>query len=223
MYIGERHTGIEKSRFVPPPHGDDLVQGMSDWEKWINAESEVPLLVKAAVGHYQFETLHPFSDGNGRMGRLIVTLQLVVAEALSYPVLNISPWLQDREQQYKDEMLQVSLTGDFNSWVTFFCEAVETQAHNAVKKIEDLLAVRQEMAEQLRQKRVRGVAVDIVDSLIGYPYITVGTAANLHNVTYPPANNAIGKLVEMGILQEVTGESYGRIFVAPKVRAIFAS
>jgi Fic family protein len=223
VYIGERHKGIENSRFVPTPHGPSLIDGMSDWEKWINAESDVSLLVRAAVGHYQFETLHPFSDGNGRMGRLVVTLQLVDAQALSYPILNLSPWLKEREDEYKDHLLNVSLTGDFNAWVTFFCEAVVSQADNAVKKIEDLLAVREGMMEQLRREKVRGVAVDIVDSLIGYPYITVSQAASLHNVTYPPANSAIAKLVSMGILAEVTGDAYGRIFVAPQIRAIFTS
>lgn len=223
VYIGERHLGIEQSRFVPPPHGEDLIKGFSDWEKWINAEDDISILVKAAVGHYQFETLHPFSDGNGRMGRLVVTMQLVEAKSLSYPVLNLSPWLKERENEYKDQMLQVSLTGDFNAWVSFFCEGILAQANNAVKKIEDLLAVRMEMMEVLRRKRVRGVALDIADSLIGYPYITVSQAAELHNVTYPPANSAIAKLVEMGILQEVTGERYKRMFVAPKMRAIFTS
>lgn len=223
VYIGERSRGIEESRFVPPPPGDELRDGISEWEKWINAENDVPLLVKAALGHYQFETLHPFSDGNGRMGRLIASLQLVEAGALNYPVLNLSPWLKEHEQQYKDEMLRVSITGDFNPWVQFFCDAVIAQAQNGVKKIEDVLAVRAQWMEQLQKARVRGVAVNIVDSLIGYPYITVSQAAELHNVTYPPANNAIRKLVDMGILQETTGGNYGRVFVAPQLRAIFTS
>ena len=223
VYIGERSLGIEQSRFVPPPSGDSLKDGVSDWEKWINADSDVPLLVRAAVGHYQFETLHPFNDGNGRMGRLVVTLQLVDGKALSYPVLNLSPWLKEREVEYKDKMLAVSTTGDFNPWVTFFCDAVDAQARDAVKKIEDVLAVRQDWMRLLSQRKVRGVAVNIVDSLIGYPYITVGEAAKLHGVTYPPANNAISKLVDLGILQEATGSDYGRVFVAPRLRAIFAS
>lgn len=223
VYIGERHLGIEQSRFVPPPPGESLIRGVSEWEKWLNSEGDVSILVKAAVGHYQFETLHPFSDGNGRMGRLVVTLQLVEAKALSYPVLNLSPWLKEREDQYKSEMLKVSISGDYNSWVSFFCEGILAQANNAVKKIEDLLKVRAEMLEMLHRKKVRGVALNIADSLIGYPYITVSQAAELHGVTYPPANNAIAKLVEMGILREVTGERYGRMFVAPRLRAIFTS
>lgn len=86
VFIGERELGIEQSRFVPVPEGDLLLEGVTDWEKWINApDDEMPLVVKAAVGHYQFETLHPFSDGNGRLGRLIVVLQLIEADMLTYP------------------------------------------------------------------------------------------------------------------------------------------
>lgn len=223
VYIGERHSGIEASRFVPPPPGDELRDGISDWEKWINADNDVPLLVKAAVGHYQFETLHPFTDGNGRMGRLIASLQLVEGGALHYPVLNLSPWLREREQQYKDEMLRVSISGDLNPWVHFFCDAVVAQAQDGVKRIEAVLAVRQQWIAKLHRARVRGVAVRIADSLIGYPYIAVPEAASLHGVTYASANNAIRRLVSMGILEEITGGNYSRVFVAPQLRAIFAS
>jgi Fic family protein len=100
VYIGERSGGVERSRFVPPPHGDLLIQGMSDWEKWINADDTIPLLVKVALGHYQFETLHPFTDGNGRLGRLIMVLQLIYANALRYPILNLSPYLELRKEEY---------------------------------------------------------------------------------------------------------------------------
>jgi len=224
VFIGDRSRRIEDSRFIPPPPGDLLVQGMSDWEKWINdIDDDVSPLVKAAVGHYQFETLHPFSDGNGRIGRLIITLQLVEAQALRYPILNLSPWLNDRREEYKDHLLNVSITGDFNPWVQFFCQAVIEEAARTVRKIEDLLTAREEMRNELRAQKVRGVAVDIVDSLIGYPYITVPEAAELHGVTYPPANAAIARLVEMGILSETTGNAYGRIFVCPRIRKIITS
>ena len=118
VYIGERQLGIERARFVPPPH-NLLEGGVSDWERWFNADDDIPLLVRAALGHYQFEALHPFSDGNGRLGRLIVTLQLVQAGAVHYPVLNLSPWFEPRKDQYKDLLLAVSQTGDHDDWLQF--------------------------------------------------------------------------------------------------------
>ena len=218
MYIGERKLGIERSRFVPPPH-DYLATGISDWEKWVNADDH-PLLVKAAVGHYQFETLHPFSDGNGRLGRLIVTLQLVQAEALKYPVLNLSPWFEPRKDQYKDLLLAVSRTGEYDDWLKFFFIAVAAQADDAVHRIDDLMEARSDFLSLLRADGAKGVVLEIVDDLIGYPVITPTQAARLHGVTYPPAAKAIERLERLGVLNEITGRSYGRVFVCDRVMRI---
>lgn len=219
VYIGERARGITSARFVPPPAGDHLADGMSEWEKWINADNDVPLLVKAALGHYQFETLHPFSDGNGRLGRLIIVLQLVADGALRYPILNLSPFFEPRKDTYKDLLLETSASGDFEPWVSFFAEAVTVQATDAKTRIERLLEIRSEMLQDLKRDRARGVVLEIVEDLIGYPVITVPQAAALHRVTFPPANNAIDRLVRLGHLQEMTGRSYGRVFAAPAVMA----
>ncbi|NKY94179.1 Fic family protein [Gordonia sputi] len=203
VYIGERTKGIESSRFVPPPSGDELVAGISEWEKWIHRDDDYPLLVKIAMAHYQFETLHPFSDGNGRLGRLIVTLQLVTAGALTYPVLNLSPWLEERKDRYMDLLLGISKTGDFDSWVKFFCEAVHHQAEDGVQRIEELLEFQIDLKERLATAKARGVVNNIADSLLGYPIITIPQAAELHDVTYPPAKKAILMLVDLGILREM--------------------
>lgn len=217
VYIGERSEGIEKARFVPPPPGEVLVRGVSEWEKWLNAEDDLALVVKAALGHYQFETLHPFSDGNGRLGRLIVVLQLVQEQVLTYPIINLSHWLEPRKDRYKDLLLQVSGSGDYDDWVQFFCDAVVAQANEMVGRIEKLLAFRLEMLARLRAEKVRGVAVDIVEDLIGYPIITPSEAAARHGVTYPPASSAIKRLESVGVLREVTGGSYGRIYLCGRV------
>ncbi|MGA8331353.1 MAG: Fic/DOC family N-terminal domain-containing protein [Mycobacterium sp.] len=203
VYIGERSKGIEASRFVPPPFGDYLSEGVSEWEKWIHAKDDYPLLIKIAMAHYQFETLHPFSDGNGRLGRLIVTLQLVTAEALTYPVLNLSPWLEPRKDEYKDLLLEVSKTGDFDPWIRFFCEAVHHQAEDGVRRIEELLAFQLELRQRLTARQARGVVNAVAESLLGYPIITIPEAAQLHGVTYPPAKKAIETLVDLGALREM--------------------
>jgi cell filamentation protein, protein adenylyltransferase len=220
VFIGERELGIEESRFVPVPEGDLLQEGVSDWEKWINAKDDMPLVVKAAVGHYQFEALHPFSDGNGRLGRLIAILQMIEAGTLAYPVLNLSPWLKPRKEQYKDLLLGISATGDYDPWVRFFSTAVQAQADDMVERIEQLLSVREELLSIVREHKIRGFAVDIIEDLIGYSSITPSAAAKRHKVQYKTANDAVKRLEALGILTEVTGASYGRIFVCPRVRDI---
>ncbi|WP_321184136.1 Fic family protein [Embleya scabrispora] len=220
VYIGEQYGGIEQARFVPPPHGSHLENGVSDWEKWINAEDDIPLIAKTALAHYQFETLHPFSDGNGRLGRLIVVLMLTTAGALHYPVLNVSPWLERHREQYKDLLLHVSQTGDFDDWTQFFCQAVIDQAADTVARIEDLLTFRERVQSRLRTAKVKGVALGIADELIGYPFISPTQAANRHSVTYAAANTAVSKLVEHGLLREITGRSYGRLFACDEVITI---
>lgn len=222
VYIGERSKGIESSRFVPPPSGYVLIEGVSDWEKWIHRDDDYPLLIKIAMAHYQFETLHPFSDGNGRLGRLIVTLQLVTAGALTYPLLNLSPWLEERKDQYQDLLLRISTTGDFDAWVAFFCEAVHHQAEDGVARIEELLAFQTDLRQKLVEAKARGVVNGIAESLLGYPMITIPMAAELHGVTYPPAKNAIGTLVSLGVLRELDSQRFGRsrVFVCDQVMEV---
>ena len=220
--IGQQGRGVVASRFVPPPHGDLLVDGVSSWEKWVNENDDLPLLVKVALAHYQFETLHPFSDGNGRLGRLIITLQLMQAGALKHPILNLSPWLEPRRDEYIDHLLEVSATGNFEPWINFFCRAVVARAEAATKTIVDMLDARETFADQLRADRATGFVLELASDLIGYPYLAASEAAATYDVAYPTANNAIARLVKLGILEETTGREYGRVFRCPRVYEIIA-
>jgi Fic family protein len=215
--------GIEDARFVPAPPGDQLVAGLEAWVDWINRDDDIPLLVKMALGHYQFETLHPFVDGNGRLGRLICVLQLAWRQQLRVPVLNLSPWLERQRKEYQDHLLRCSVTGEFDGWIRFFCQAVIAQSARAVEKINALHEWKERTLADLRAAKVRGVAVTIAGELVGYPVITPTLAASQHNVTYQAANAAIRRLTELGILRERTGRSYARIFAAPEVLAIIES
>lgn len=226
VYIGEKRLGIEESRFVPPPPGDLLRAGMSEWEKWLNLDpstDDTPLIAKAAIGHYQFETLHPFSDGNGRLGRLIVVLQLVAAGALTHPVLNLSPWLEPRKDLYKDLLLSTTRSGAFDPWVQFFAEAVKDQAEDSLRRIDTLIDIRDSMLDALNAKRAKGVILQIARDLIGYPVISPSQAASLHGVTYPPANAALRRLQELGYVQEITGRNYGRLYACSAVLRVLRS
>jgi Fic family protein len=173
-----------------------------------------------ALAHYQFETLHPFNDGNGRLGRLVCVLQLAQRGELRVPVLNLSPWFEQRRREYQDGLLNVSMTGDFNPWIQFFSEAVDDQARQAVQKIDALLDWKETAVERMRDAKVRGIALAIVEELIGYPMITPTTASRLHEVSYPAANAAIQRLVDLGLLHERTGRRYGRVYEARDVLKI---
>lgn len=223
VFVGLHVGRVEDARFVPPPPGDQLEAGFQAWEQWINDADDLPVIVKMALGHYQFETLHPFNDGNGRLGRLICVLQLAACGELRVPVLNLSPWLEHRRREYQDHLLQISMTGRFDPWIRFFCEAVRAQAVLAVDRIDALLDWKEHAVGQLRGANVRGVAVRIVEDLIGYPMITPTSASDMYGVTYPAANTAIRRLERLGILQERTGRRYARVFAAKDVLRIIDS
>lgn len=212
VFIGLNSANVEAARFVPAPPDHRLRDGLLAWEGWINGTQEMHTLVKMALGHYQFETLHPFNDGNGRLGRLVVVLQLMVAGELHLPILNVSPWLEVRRQAYQDHLLRVSVTGDFNPWVSFFCQAVEAQAREATRQVSGLIELKQSFMDRLRELRAKGVSLEIAEDLIGYPMLTVRNAADRYNVTYQAANQAVAKLVDLGILQQRSEGNYGRIF-----------
>ena len=217
VFIGARRGGISAARFVPPPPGGMLIEGMSTWEQWINTDAPIPSLVKVALGHYQFETMHPFTDGNGRLGRLIMGLQLVDEGLLGMPILNISPFLEEHRTEYKDLMLHVSQTGDVESWMDFIFDGVLIQAEDARARISAMMRVQQAMREDVKRSKARGVIHEVIEDLIAYPVITIPKIAELHNVQYGPAKNAVNKLVQLGYLKEVTGKNYGKIHVCQQI------
>jgi Fic family protein len=220
VYIGPKGRPVHEARFVPCPPGDLLENGFSDWEKWVNAENDVPIVVKMALAHYQFESLHPYADGNGRLGRLVAILQLIEDKALAAPSLNLSPWFEARKTAYVDGLLRVTHTGDFDDWVHFFSEAVCAQAEDGVSTISSLVDFKDTTVAQLRAAGLRGSALEIAESLIGYPVIDVATARDLTGKTFEAANQAIARLVEQDVLYEATGRRMNRLFVCSPVLRI---
>ena len=223
VFLGVNAGRVTDARFIPPPPGDQLEAGFQQWETWVNHRDDLPVIVKMALGHYQFETLHPFNDGNGRLGRLICVLQLAERGELRVPVLNLSPWLEVRRHEYQYHLLQISVTGNFDPWIRFFCEAVRSQAVQAVERIDALLDWKENALERVRQANVRGVAVRIVEDLIGYPMITATSASNMYGYSFPAVNTAIKKLERLGLLHERTGRRYARVFAANDVLRIIDS
>lgn len=223
-WIALRSTApVTEALFVPPPPGDVLRRGLTEWEAWVNGTSPLPVVVRAALAHYQFETLHPFIDGNGRVGRLLIVLTFIASGELTVPLLNLSPFFEDRRDEYIDHLREVSATGDFEPWVVFFADAVRTQSERALVKADQLIDYRERLLADLRVKSVRGVALRIAEDIVSSPVVTPSRAAEKFGVTFQAANNAIARLVEEGVLREVTGRSYARLFTSPHVIDLIAS
>jgi Fic family protein len=225
VVIGPPGTRVQDSRFVPPPPGLDLNASFRDWAAWVERpRPRGDVLVAAALGHYQFETLHPFNDGNGRLGRLVIVLQLLRSGALSEPLLTVSPWFEARRREYQDNLQRVSETGDWDRWVCFFVEGIRAQAESTTAKVTALLAYRDRIRTSARSNGLKGVAIDIIEDMIAWPVVTISAIAARHQpITSQAVGNAVKKLVEMGVLVETTGRSYGRVFAAPRVMEIIAS
>jgi Fic family protein len=221
-WIGTRRgEPVTESLFVPPPPGEELERGIDAWERWVNDNTiRLPILIKVGLAHYQFETLHPFIDGNGRVGRLLIVLTLVEQGDLRVPLLNVSPFFEQARDDYIDHLRAVSATGDFEPWVAFFANAIKTQSEQALTKADALVEARDTMMQRLHDANVRGVALRIAESLVGSPFITPTRASETFGVTYETANSAIARLVEHEVLREATGRTYARVFTSPEIVAI---
>ncbi len=216
VFIGARHRRVSEARFVPPPPGDQLRAMCEEWIDWLTADlpvAQIQLIARVAMAHYQFETLHPFTDGNGRIGRLVAVLQLMREGALRAPVLSVSPWLKDRADEYRDHLLAVSVTGDWAPWVQFFAQAVYAEASEGHDRIMRLLALREEIGEVVRSAYPRArLVVEIADDLIAYPILSVADAQRRYGRSNQANRNAVASLVELGVLEPYGDARYDRLF-----------
>ena len=223
VVIGSRSASIFEARFIPPPPGIDLAASVADLVRWITEPHRVSdPVVAAAMAHYQFETLHPFNDGNGRIGRLLVVVQLMMSGALSDSLLSISPWFEARRTEYQDHLAEVSASGDWDGWIRFFAAGIAASATDTVNRVDQLLTLQKEYHETVRKCGGRGLITELVDLLIGLPYLSIPQAAKRTGKTYPAAKSALDRLVGLDILRS-TGETYGRRYVAQAVMRIYSA
>jgi Fic family protein len=221
VWIGEKHRPIEEARFVPPPADDRLRAGLDDWQAWVQAEHpNLWPLVKAAMAHYQFETLHPFCDGNGRIGRLVVVLQLLRSGMIQQPAITLSPWFLRHRSEYQEHLLALSCTGNWNPWIQFFCEAVTAQCASLIQGAEHLLNWLNASRKLLDERRWTGAIHQLLPDLIQWPVTTITDTAARYSVSQVNATRMINHLTGVGVLSEMTGRSYGRVFGATEVMRI---
>jgi Fic family protein len=226
VVIGSRGTSIANARYIPPPPGDQLRVGVEEMLGWIAQPPDLPTVVQAAMAHYQFESLHPFSDGNGRLGRLLIIVQLLRGAIIREPLLVVSPWFENRRDRYQSGLFELSCTGDWDAWIAFFAERVVAAAEESRVKVERLVELQHELVMRVRQAKKRGTVEHLASALVGMPYVSAPRVAADLSVTGQSGMNAIKALVEIGILKP-TGLRVGRrrgaeIYVANDVLSVIA-
>jgi len=216
-WIGPPDSTLQTAPYVPPPP-TEMNEALHNWELFLHDRGSMPDLVQCALIHEQFEAIHPFLDGNGRVGRLLVTLFLVERGRLSQPLLYLSDYIEAHRDGYYDGLQRVRTHGDWNAWLRYFLTGVAETARKAVRQAAQLMHLR----ERLRRKLVtRPRALTLVDELFKNPYVDVARARTLLHVTTPTARKVIQALEDEGVLKEVTGRSWGRLYLArPILKAI---
>jgi len=215
-FIGRPGMPLKDARYVPPPVAD-MHAALAEFEKFLQAPSERPFLVDLALLHYQFEAIHPFRDGNGRVGRLMIPLLLCERNILTKPLLYLSAYLEHHRVSYMDLMLAVSQRGEWENWIEFFLNGVAEQAMDAVERTTKLMELWQDYRKRLQTARMSILAQNLVDELFKQPAMSVNTAQGVLGVSFASAQNNVMRLVKLGILKEVTGRKRDRIFIAPDI------
>lgn len=214
---------VQDARFVPRPPGPELDAQVRDLLAWMGSDHDGQLdpVVAAGMAHYQFETLHPFNDGNGRLGRLLVVLHLMQSKVLSEPTLTVSPWFEARRADYYEGLLGVSTRGDWDSWIRLFADGLAQSAHDTETSLHDLLAVQEQLRCRVRTAGLRAEnAMIVVDFALAQPIFTVRAVERRLGVTYARANQLVGQLVTAGVLRQYDEAVYDRRFTAPDVLAV---
>lgn len=199
--------------FVPPPP-NLVVECMSDFEKFLHSSAEpLPILIRAALAHVQFETVHPFLDGNGRMGRLLITFQLCQAGVLRDPLLYLSLYLKQHRSTYYDLLDGVRRTGDWEAWLAFFLEGIRVTAEGAVataQELAELFAADREKIE--RTGRRAGSALRVHEALKLRPILSIPEVCAQTGLSFPAASSAMGLLADRGVAREITGRRRNRLY-----------
>jgi Fic family protein len=215
-WIGPPGSTIELARFVPPPV-EEMHSALDDLEKYIHASTDLPPLVRAALIHYQFEAIHPFLDGNGRIGRLLVILLLIEWGLLAQPWLYLSAYFEAHRSVYYDHLLAVSQRGEWEDWLAFFLEGVQRQSDDAIDRIEKLQHLREEFQMLLQDERAVERLMQAVDVLFERPILSIRQLEAALDISYRSAQRYIEKLERLGVVREMTGRARNRLYQADAI------
>jgi len=215
-WIGPAGATLNEATFVPPPVAQ-MQECLSELERFLHSDTKLPPLVEAALVHYQFEAIHPFLDGNGRIGRLLATLLLCQRNVLSKPLLYLSAFFEQHRDEYYDLLLKVSSVGAWQKWIEFFLRAVAEQSDDVVSRSRHLLELLRKYSQLAREKHLPPTAGQMVELIFMKPVLNAKTAQELLKVSYPSAQYALASLENAGILTEITGRKRARAYAAKEI------
>lgn len=213
-------NNIKNARFIPatPTKTIELMDNLIDY---INADNGIPAIVKIAIIHYQFEAIHPFEDGNGRVGRILIPIYLSKENILPSPLLYLSPFFEDNKDEYINLMYNVSHKGEWMPWISFFLKAIRTQAYDTINKIKEIEKLREEYKTQLNSEKASGSLLTICETLFERPIITIPRVQKILSMTHRGASLNIEQLVKYGILEELSTNTRPRYYVAQKIMQLY--
>ena len=211
-WIGAAGCNLQDARYIPPSV-EDMAQAMSDLEKYINSDDDLDILIRAALIHYQFETIHPFLDGNGRIGRLLITLFLMEKKVLSTPALYISYFLKKNRIEYYDRMNEVRSKGNYEQWIKFFLEAVYESAKDAVETIDKLTSLHDNYCRKIKDlgRRAKN-AMRVFEYLEANPIIEIQKTARELDIAFNTISSIVKDLIGIGVLEQTSTQSRNRTF-----------
>jgi Fic family protein len=212
-WIGPAGSTPATATYVPPPV-EEMKEALGHWEKFLHVRETLPDLVQCALMHEQFEAIHPFLDGNGRVGRLLITLFLIERGRLSQPLLYLSEFIERHRRDYYEALQTVRTHGDWRNWLIYFLNGIRWSARRAIRQGRQLVELRENLLG-----RVAAIprALPVVDALFENPYVGPARAMKIAGVSDPTARNLIGKLEAAGILRETTGKQWGKQYVAHEI------
>jgi Fic family protein len=228
VHIGSRAVGIGDARFVPPPPGEALRTCLDAFERALNPSpgaetppSHTPWLIDVAFAHYQFEAIHPFRDGNGRLGRLLVNVAPVKSGRLKFPILHVSEFFAAHKDAYMDALLRVSTHADWEGWARLFLRAVAAQSQTDLFRAQTLLAIRDALRNEFANARTSVLVHLAIDFFFMRPVASIRQLANYLVISAPAAGKHVERLVAAGFLREITGRAVARYYAAgPIIDAI---
>jgi Fic family protein len=218
-WIGAPGATLNEATFVPPSVVE-MHECLDQLEKFLHSDTSLPPIVQVAMVHYQFETIHPFLDGNGRIGRLLITLLLCQKNVLTKPLLYLSAFFEQHQQEYYEHLLKVSQIGAWREWIEFFLKGVTEQSADAVARSQHLIELLRSYTQIARDRHLTPTAVQLIELIFMKPILNARTAQEFLKVSYPSAQNAISSLEEAGILTEITGRKRAKTYSANAILGI---